>query len=185
MLSFLFWKRLRAPLIELGRIGCLNFHPAPLPDMRGMGGFNVAILEGFAEWGVSGHFVDEDFDTGDLVRVDRFPIEPDATALSLDIESQVRLLALFQDVVDMAVDGHRAAAHAPGRGPLRDQGRVRGDAPGAARRGRRDAGAADQGLLVPALRRRDDRGGGDDVCLVDRALLEQVAAANKEAGRFP
>ena len=58
VLSFLFWKRLRAPLIELGRIGCLNFHPAPLPDMRGMGGFNVAILEGFAEWGVSGHFVD-------------------------------------------------------------------------------------------------------------------------------
>ena len=39
------------------------------------------------------------------MRVDRFPIEPDATALSLDIDSQVRLLALFKDVVDMAVDG--------------------------------------------------------------------------------
>ena len=54
---------------------CLNFHPAPLPDMRGLGGYNVAILEDFEEWGVSAHFVDEEFDTGDLVRVDRFPID--------------------------------------------------------------------------------------------------------------
>ena len=54
---------------------CLNFHPAPLPDIRGLGGYNVAILEDFAEWGVSAHFVDEEFDTGDLVRVDRFPID--------------------------------------------------------------------------------------------------------------
>ncbi len=54
-------------------MGCLNFHPAPLPDFRGLGGYNVAILEGLPEWGVSSHFVDEHFDTGDLVDVERFP----------------------------------------------------------------------------------------------------------------
>ena len=186
VLSFLFWKRLRAPLIELGRIGCLNFHPAPLPDMRGMGGFNVAILEGFAEWGVSGHFVDADFDTGDLVRVDRFPVEPDATALSLDMDSQVRLLALFKDVVDMAVDGTELPRTPQGEGRYVTQGRVRGHAQGSARRGRGDAGAADQRLLVPALRRGDDRGrrAGRSAWSTS-ALLEEIAAANKEAGRFP
>ena len=77
VISFLFWNKIRRPLIELGRIGCLNFHPAPLPDIRGVGGYNVAVLEGMSEWGVSCHFVDEDFDTGDLVRVDRFPIDPE------------------------------------------------------------------------------------------------------------
>ena len=43
---------------------------------------------------MSAHFVDEEFDTGDLVRVDRFPIDREReTALSLDIRSQERLLA--------------------------------------------------------------------------------------------
>jgi len=106
VLSFLFWKRIRRPLIEAGRIGCLNFHPAPLPDMRGLGGYNVAILEDFAEWGVSAHFVDEDFDTGDLVRVERFPIDREhETALSLDIRAQERLLGLFRGVIDMTLTG--------------------------------------------------------------------------------
>ena len=83
VISFLFWKRIRPPLIELGRAGCLNFHPAPLPDIRGLGGYNVAVLEAMSEWGVSCHFVDADFDTGDLVAVERFPIDPErATALS-------------------------------------------------------------------------------------------------------
>ena len=76
VVSFLFWNRIREPLISLGRAGCLNFHPAPLPDYRGVGGYNVAILEGLASWGVSCHFVDEHLDTGDLVEVERFPIDP-------------------------------------------------------------------------------------------------------------
>jgi methionyl-tRNA formyltransferase len=106
VVSFLFWKRIRRPLIELGRLGCLNFHPAPLPDYRGLGGYNVAILDGLAEWGVSCHYVDEDFDTGDLVAVDRFAIDPEnETALSLDIHSQERLLAQFQRVLGMLLRG--------------------------------------------------------------------------------
>ena len=88
VISFLYPRRIREPVLSLGRIGCLNFHPAPLPDFRGVGGYNVAILEGLDEWGVSCHFVDETFDTGDIVEVERFSIDPDAhTALSLDLDS--------------------------------------------------------------------------------------------------
>ena len=68
--------------------------------MRGVGGYNVAMLEGMSEWGVSCHFVDAEFDTGDLVEVERFPIDPDtATAFSLDLESQERLFELFKRVI--------------------------------------------------------------------------------------
>jgi methionyl-tRNA formyltransferase len=91
VISFLFWKRIREPLLSLGRLGCLNFHPAPLPDMRGLGGYNVAVLEGKSEWGVSCHFVDAEFDTGDLVEVERFPIDPgSATAFSVDLDRKLR-----------------------------------------------------------------------------------------------
>ena len=117
VISFLFWKLIREPLVTLGRIGCLNFHPAPLPDLRGLGGYNVAVLEGLEEWGVSCHFVDEQFDTGDLVRVDRFPIDPDtATAFSLDIESQERLLSLFQRVLGQAIAGEELPRMPQGSG---------------------------------------------------------------------
>ena len=106
VLSFLFWKRIERPLIDLAQAACLNFHPAPLPDMRGLGGYNVAILEDFAEWGVSAHFVDEAFDTGDLVRVDRFAIDREReTALSLDLRSQERLLDVYRDVIDALLAG--------------------------------------------------------------------------------
>ena len=185
VLSFLFWKRLRDPLIELGRIGCLNFHPAPLPDMRGMGGFNVAILEGFAEWGVSGHFVDRDFDTGDLVRVDRFPIEPGATALSLDIDSQARLLSLFRDVVDMALGGTDLPRIPQGEGRYVTRDEFEGmrrvppgeDAETLERRIRAFWYPPYEGATVEIA--------GRVVSLVDSALLEEIAEANREAGRLP
>ena len=156
VLSFLFWKRIRPPLIALGRNGCLNFHPAPLPDLRGLGGYNVAILEDRAEWGVSCHFVDEGFDTGDLVEVERFPIDRRAeTALSLDLKSQEHLFELFTRVLRRRPGRPAPAPRAAGRGPLRRPGRVRGPARGPAR-GRPRAQAAR--LLVPAPPGRRDRG---------------------------
>jgi methionyl-tRNA formyltransferase len=117
VVSFLFWNLIREPLISLGRVGCLNFHPAPLPDFRGVGGYNLAILEGLPEWGVSCHFVDEQFDTGDLVAVERFPIEPDVeTALSLDAKSQEHLAALFERVMQRVLDGEELPRTPQGEG---------------------------------------------------------------------
>ena len=117
MVSFLFWNRIREPLISLGRLGCINLHPAPLPDLRGVGGYNVALLEGREEWGVSCHFVDEQIDTGDLVEVERFPIDAAAeTALSLDVLSQERLLALFQRVMERALGGAELPREPQGEG---------------------------------------------------------------------
>ena len=106
VISFLFWKRIREPVLSLGRSGCLNFHPAPLPDIRGLGGYNVAVLDAMSEWGVSCHFVDAEFDTGDLVEVERFPIDPDtATALSVDIDSQEHMFGLFGRVMRRVLAG--------------------------------------------------------------------------------
>ena len=104
VISYLFWKRIKKPLIELPSIGCLNFHPAPLPDFRGVGGYNFAIYESHTEWGVSAHYVDESFDTGDIIKVRRFDIEPqNETAYSLEQRSQTELLALFSEIINMCI----------------------------------------------------------------------------------
>ena len=157
VVSFLFWKRIREPLLSLGAIGCLNFHPAPLPDMRGLAGYNVAVLEGMSEWGVSCHFVDPEFDTGDLVEVNRFPIDPDtATAFSVDLESQEHLLELFERVMGRALAGEELprTPQGPGRYVTREE--FEAHAPRAA--GRRPRAQAAR-LLVSAPPRRPDRRG--------------------------
>jgi methionyl-tRNA formyltransferase len=186
VLSFLFWKRIRRPLIELGRVGCVNFHPAPLPDMRGIGGYNVAILEDWPEWGASAHFVDEDFDTGDLVRVDRFPIDREReTALSLDIRSQERLLEVFHWTVDRLQRGEPLPRVPQGEGRYVTRAefeRLRAigvdDPPElTARRIRAFWYPPHAGATVELA--------GRTLTLVDESLLAEAAEAYRDAGIFP
>ena len=183
VISFLFWKLIREPLVSLGSIGCLNFHPAPLPDLRGLGGYNVAILEGMREWGVSCHFVDAGFDTGDLVEVERFPMDPDsATAFSLDLESQDRLFGLFQRVMRTAMAGEELARipQGPGRYVDRDEfERLRRVQPGddLARKLRAFWYPPHPGAVVEV--------GGRDLTLVDERLLADAAQAYRDSGRVP
>jgi methionyl-tRNA formyltransferase len=183
VISFLFWKRIRPPLIELGRTGCLNFHPAPLPDMRGVGGYNVAILEGRSDWGVSCHFVDQEFDTGDIVAVDRFDLDPDsATAFSLDLESQERLLTVFKDVLGRALAGEEFPREPQGEGryvtraELEELRQVRpGD----------DVDRKLRAFWYPPWPGATLSVDGRELTLVDDALLGELAHAYREAGRIP
>jgi methionyl-tRNA formyltransferase len=183
VISFLFWKRIREPVLSLGRIGCLNFHPAPLPDLRGLGGYNVAILEGLPEWGVSCHFVDESFDTGDLVEVVRFPIDQRAeTAFSLDLRSQERLLELFQRVMAKVLAGEVLPREPQGEGRYVDRAEfesLRVVRPGddLERKLRAFWYPPHPGAVLELDGRR--------LTLVDEGLLAEVADAYRDAGRIP
>lgn len=184
--SFLFWKRIRPPLIELGARGCLNFHPAPLPEMRGIGGYNVAILEDWPEWGVSAHFVDAEFDTGDVVRVDRLPIDREReTALSLDFRSQAKLLDVFRWTADELAAGRDLPRTPQGDGRYVTREKFEalrvvsaGDPPElTARRIRAFWYPPHDGATLEL--------DGRTVTLVDRALLAEVAEAYRDAGVRP
>jgi methionyl-tRNA formyltransferase len=183
VVSFLYWRLIREPLISLGRIGCLNFHPAPLPDFRGLGGYNVAVLEGLREWGVSCHFVDERFDTGDLVEVERFPIDPDAhTALSLDLESGERLVGLFGRVMERAISGEELAREPQGAGRYvsrEEFERLRVVRPGddLHRKLRAFWYPPHPGAVLEIDGRR--------LTLVDAALLAEMANIYRDAGHLP
>jgi len=183
VISFLFWRRIREPLLSLGRVGCLNFHPAPLPDLRGLGGYNVAILEGRLEWGVSCHFVDENFDTGDLVEVARFPIDQATeTAFSLDLRSQERLLELFQRVMAKVLAGEDLPRQPQDAGRYVDRSEfesLRVVRPGddLERKLRAFWYPPHPGAVLEVDGRR--------VTLVDERLLAEVADAYRDAGRIP
>jgi methionyl-tRNA formyltransferase len=183
VISFLFWKLIREPLISLGSIGCLNFHPAPLPDFRGVGGYNMAILEGLAEWGVSCHFVDESYDTGDVVAVQRFPIDPEGeTAYSLDVVSQERLLALFQEVMAVALAGDELprAPQAKGRYVSREEFEaLRRIGPGD------DVERKLRAFWYPPHPGATIEVDGQDLTVVDDRLLDELARLYSRGGPVP
>jgi methionyl-tRNA formyltransferase len=183
VISFLYWRLIREPLISLGRIGCLNFHPAPLPDLRGLGGYNVAILEGFDRWGVSCHFVDEHFDTGDLVSVARFPLDhANATAFSLDLESQDRLFGLFQRVMGAAIAGEELPRTPQESGRYVDREefeRLRRVQPGD------DLERKLRAFWYPPYPGAVVEVDGRDVTLVDERLLAELAEVYRDSGRVP
>lgn len=102
--SVLYWQKIRTPILEAARLGAINFHPAPLPDFKGTGGYNLAILHGLSEWGVSAHYVDETIDTGPIIQVDRVRVDPrNDTAQSLETRCREPLVALFKNVVARAL----------------------------------------------------------------------------------
>ena len=183
VVSFLFWNRIREPLISLGRIGCVNLHPAPLPDLRGVGGYNVALLEGRDEWGVSCHSVDASIDTGDLVEVERFPIDPGAeTALSLDVRSQERLLTLFQRVMERALAGEELPREPQGEGRYvsrEELEELRVVRPGD------DLGRKLRAFWYPPWPGAVVEVDGRRLTLVDETLLAELARTYRTAGVVP
>ncbi len=98
--SYLFWRKIRKPLIEGPKYGCINFHPAILPDWKGCGGYNIAILKKLPQWGVTAHYVNEDIDTGKLIKVNKFDFDYNtATAQSLEKVTQEKLVELYKDII--------------------------------------------------------------------------------------
>jgi methionyl-tRNA formyltransferase len=105
VISFLFWKKIKKPLLAFPKIGAFNFHPGLLPEFRGRRGYNFAILEDFTEYGATAHWMTENFDMGDIIKTEIVPIEPSETALSLEKKTQTALMQLLQSVVSMLKSG--------------------------------------------------------------------------------
>ena len=143
----------------------------------------MAILEGLAEWGVSCHFVDAEFDSGDLVEVERFGFDAaGATAFSLDLESQEHLLALFERVLGRALAGEELPRTPQGEGRYvtrEEFEALRVVRPGddLARKLRAFWYPPHPGAVVEVDGRR--------LTLVDEGLLAEVAQAYRDAGRLP
>lgn len=103
VISYLYWKKIKEPLIGLPKRGCINFHPAPLPDYKSRAGYNTAILDDRGTYGVSAHYIDsEKFDSGPIIKRLDFAIDvKNENALSLYTKAQTVLLKLFKQTIEV------------------------------------------------------------------------------------
>lgn len=72
-------KKFKPELINSVKSGFVNVHPSLLPDYRGANPYSHVIINNEKETGVTLHFMDEDFDTGNIIWQKKMPIEPHET----------------------------------------------------------------------------------------------------------
>ncbi len=76
-------KILPKEILELPAYGCINVHASLLPKFRGAAPINWAIISGEKETGVTIMQMDEGMDTGDILLMEKIPIENEETAGTL------------------------------------------------------------------------------------------------------
>ena len=99
-----YWKLIKSPTLKIPQKACINFHPGPLPEARGSG-YHAAILNDWGYWGVTAHYMDETFDTGNIILCERFPIPKDIVNRELVHLAHMRLSNLFKKIVDRILLG--------------------------------------------------------------------------------
>ncbi len=78
------WRTWVAPRIYgLAKHGAINIHDALLPRYGGFAPLNWALINGEREVGVTVHFMNENFDLGDIVLQRRVPVGDDDTVTDL------------------------------------------------------------------------------------------------------
>ncbi len=98
-------QRYSPELLKIPRIGCVNLHPAPLPEYRGMYPTFWELYNGERKSGVSIHFMNERLDAGPIIATRRFPISPGETIFSLDCKKSEVLPGLLAEALDALVEG--------------------------------------------------------------------------------
>lgn len=104
-LSVRFHQILRRHHIDRYRLGVVNLHGAPLPEMRGSMCDAAAILEGRTEFGASLHWMNDKADAGDLLRCERFPIWKGDTVYTLFRQSNALGLRMIKESLADIVSG--------------------------------------------------------------------------------
>lgn len=86
-----YMKILPEEVFSAPRLGSVNIHPSLLPKYRGPSPTQWVIRNGDDVTGLTSHFVDEGFDTGDIICQMQIPVKPGDTVESI-IERQKTII---------------------------------------------------------------------------------------------
>ena len=106
VLSIYLNQLIKRNLINLPRQGTLNIHPALLPRNRGLWPYFWVMANGETETGVTIHWVDEKFDTGNLLLQEKIIVEPGDTLTSLQYKSAVVGANMLVQAVNLVAGGN-------------------------------------------------------------------------------
>jgi methionyl-tRNA formyltransferase len=100
------WRTWVAPHIYgLAKHGAINIHDALLPRYGGFAPLNWALVNGEREVGVTVHFMNENFDLGDIVLQRRVPVADDDTVTDLFHKTVDLFAPMTLEAIDLIDSG--------------------------------------------------------------------------------
>lgn len=114
-------QKIASSMLSLPAKGCVNVHGSLLPKYRGAAPIHRAIMDGCRSTGVTTMYMDEGWDTGDMILAREVPIEPTDTVGLLHDRLAVAGGELLAETVIRIVQGtaprvpqdHSEATYAP------------------------------------------------------------------------
>jgi methionyl-tRNA formyltransferase len=97
----------KVPLKELSKSPWINFHPAPLPNYGGRNVAYHAILNKESHFGATIHYMNEEFDGGDIIETRKFEFSLGTTAEELYNLACETSLDLLKEYIPKVLNGER------------------------------------------------------------------------------
>ena len=98
--SYVYPKKIIEPTLSIPKKGFVNYHPGPLPKYVGPNEYINAINNQETHWGVTVHYMNEEFDKGPIIKVKNFDLhEPPTSVEELGAVSHYFLFQLFKETV--------------------------------------------------------------------------------------
>ena len=91
----------------------INYHDGPLPEYAGLNVTSWALLAGEHEHAITWHLMTRDVDAGEVVAVDRFSVDDDENAFSLNARCYEAALATFPRIAAALAAGEVQTAPQP------------------------------------------------------------------------
>lgn len=95
-----FNKRLPKELLQLSKDGFINLHPSKLPDYRGANPYSHVIINGEEESAITLHYMDENFDTGDIISQYCFSLDLNETMGTLFYRTNQMCASMLYEALD-------------------------------------------------------------------------------------
>lgn len=98
--SYCYPRKITESLLSIPKKGFVNYHPGPLPKYKGPTELEDAIKNGEIHWGVTVHFMDESYDTGPIIKVEKIELHEKPTSpQELGAISHYFLFNLFKETI--------------------------------------------------------------------------------------
>lgn len=99
--SYCYPRKITNPLLSYSKKGFVNYHPSPLPEYKGPNEYEMAIKNKEVHWGVTVHYMTEEYDKGDIIKEKRFDLhEPPTSVRELGAVSHYFLFHLFKETIN-------------------------------------------------------------------------------------
>jgi len=92
-------------ILDIPKFGCIGFHPAPLPKMRGRAPIPWMILLGVRESAVTLFYLDENVDSGDIIAQEKYYIEETDYAIDVYNKILVALERIIKNYFPLLLNG--------------------------------------------------------------------------------